>query len=375
MPDQLASLMKKANITALKGASLPVKLLIFALPLLLIMLALYIFMPSDEPSATASSPSLNTQMEFPTTPPTQPPTDTPEPTPTTAPLPTSTTAPKPLNPTPEPVNTEPPQFASICKRTPEVQRAIILQLAEIGPRMSCKAISEDELFRLRTLNINETPLIPGDLNALPNLRELNLTVKGRIHIQAFSDLSSLETLRLDYTKSSVTSLFPGLFKDLQSLSRLTVKVNPEAKFRLDRHILSGLTNLQFLDISEVDSVASDTFYEINTLKKLTIKSSHDAEASTPLLSDRLFQTSPNLTDVNATNFRIPLLLNIASPQAACYAVSNQDPPKKGWAGNAQLTLNSKSLELLEWTPEQDGTSTCRLIINNERIAMVTIHHQ
>ena len=376
LSESLASLTKTANIAAFKKAPLPVKILVIAVPFLLAILALYVIMPSKEPTATAATQAqpAASDLTLPPIPPTEEPTSTPPPTPTTAPPPTSTPEPPPTEQRRPDATGQPPDFATICKRTPEVQRAIIMQLADIGPRMSCKAITEEELFRLRTLNINETLLAPGDLNALPNLRELNLTVKGRIHIKAFSGLTNLDTLSIDYTKSSVTSLFPGLFKDLHSLSRLTIKVNPEARFRLDRHIISGLNNLQFFDISDIDSIASDTFYDTKTLKNLTIKSFQDAEASIPLLPERLFQTSPNLTDVQVTNFRIPPLLNLASPQAACYATSNEEPQKTGWAGHAQLTFNAKPLELLEWTPHEDGTSTCRLIVNNDRIAEVTIPH-
>ena len=372
LPQSLASLKEAANLAAFQRASLPVKMLVIAVPFLLVILVLYVFIPSKETSATAA-PQVQATTALSPIPQPQP-TNTPSPTATAAPQPTNTPLPTPTDP-PAPTATNlSPTFTTICSRTPEVQQAIIMQLADIGPRMSCKAITEEELFRLRTLNVKETPLAPGDLNALPNLRELNLTVKGRIHIKAFSGLTNLETLTIDYTKSSVTSLFPGLFKDLNALSRLTIKVNPEARFRMDRHIISGLNNLQFLDISDVDSIASDTFYDTKTLKKLTITSLEDSEASTTLLSEHLFQTSPNLVDVEATNFKIPPQLNLASPQAACYAASNEEPAKTGWAGYAALTFNSKPLEILQWTPHDDGTSTCRLIVNNDRIAEVTIPH-
>ena len=146
-------------------------LLIFTLALLSVAAIVNAFIPDSTPTApeasASSPPNLLPTIDFsqyePTVQPSPtrpPPTNTPIPrTPPLTPGPEAGAnfAAQPPTPTPTPTPPPtPPGQAGICKRTPEVQDAIIAAIAELGPRMSCQLINPSELYRIREMTVSET---------------------------------------------------------------------------------------------------------------------------------------------------------------------------------------------------------------------------
>ncbi len=137
----------------------------------------------------------------------------------------------------------------ICGRTPAVQTAILSRTASAGV-VDC-ALVTDALLEL----------LSGTLDL--NSQDVN-TLKA----DDFSDLSSLQTLRLD--QNSLEALPEGIFSGLSSLQILRLERN--SLERLPEGLFSGLSSLQFLylDRNSLETLPQGIFTGLSSLQILNL---------------------------------------------------------------------------------------------------------
>ena len=278
---------------------------------------------------------------------------------------------KPPPPTSPPANTPIPAATGICERTPEVQDAVIAAIAELGPRMSCQLINPNELFRIRKMTVSSTALGPHDLQSLPNLRELTISIDGRVDRTAFANLEGLRALNLEYLPGRPPHLIPGTFEGLAHLQALSLTISPRAKFNLERKTFRGLSRLKELTVSTISGISSNAFDDLPGLINISLEAPEAHEYDQPLVPERLFHPNLSLQRVSLTNFQTPALINLSTPKAACYAIGSEMHP--GWAHPSTIVqVNAQSAELMDWSEINETTHSCKVIIGAARIVEVPI---
>ena len=333
--------------------------------------------PKAPPAANAMDllPTIDfSDMEPVPEPTTPPPTDTPTPRP---PLPTpdpeadANFRANPPTSIPKPTNTPEPAPTGICQRTPEVQDAIIASIALLGPRMSCQIINPDELFRIRQMTVSDTSLTQKDLKDLPNLRELTISIDGRIERDAFANLTGLRSLNMEYLPGRPPHLIPGTFEGLSHLQALSLTLSPRASYTLERQTFRGLRRLKDLTASTIAGISTNALDDLPSLINISLIAAEAHEYDQPLVPEKLFHHNLSLEHVSLTNFQTPSFLNLGTPKAACHAIGSTASP--GWADpSIQINVNNQTTELMEWSQPSDTTHTCKVIIGGAKIVEVPI---
>ena len=225
-----------------------------------------------------------------------------------------------LMPVPDPSPSALPPAADasmpgICGRTPEVQVAIIRELAVEGPRMSCGAIDASELYRLRTLRVDADYLLPGDFLDLVNLRELDAVVAGRFPLApgVFAGMPSLRRLdltveRRDGAPGSVPGLLaPGVFGELEGLEHLGLRGRrARVGFHLDRRSLRGLDGLVELRVDSVAVIFHNALSDMSELRRVRLNAVYTPphlRDQRPVLPPGLFAPLPGLEHIHVRHFR------------------------------------------------------------------------
>ena len=237
--------------------------------------------------------------------------------------------------------------------------------------MSCQIINPGELYRIRSLTITGTSLLATDLQDLPNLRHLEISINGKIEKGSFAHLTSLRSLDINYLPGRPPHLIPGTFAGLNSLQALNITVAPRAQFTLDRQTLTGLPRLKDLSVGSIAAVSTNALDDLHSLITVSLTSPDAHEYDQPAVPERLLHPNLALERATFTNFQPPAHLNLGSPKAACYAIGSEAYP--GWLlPDTQITVSGESAELLEWSITSDTTHTCKIIIGASRIVVVPI---
>ena len=203
----------------------------------------------------------------------------------------------------------------VCGRTPEVQVAIVRELAVEGPRMSCGAIDAPELYRLRTLRVDADYLLPGDFLDLVNLRDLDVVVAGRFPLSpgVFAGMPSLRRLDLTVERRDGASggvpglLAPGVFGELEGLERLGLRGRrARVGFHLDRRALRGLDGLVELRVDSVAFISGNALSDMPDLRRVRLNAAYTPphlRDERPALPPGLFAPLPGLEHVHVRHFR------------------------------------------------------------------------
>ena len=165
--------------------------------------------------------------------------------PATTPLPTST---------PELAVIPTPSVPGICGRSPEVQKAILVSL-NIN---LCRAVTEDELFRITTFGVKMNTAKAGDFHGLVNVKELGLEIRD-VEPGGFSGMTSLKEMHVTvYTYGSIA---PGAFQGLGSLEKLTINTSkpyPEPEDTLTLPDFDQLPSLKYLEMKDAQILFAGT---------------------------------------------------------------------------------------------------------------------
>ena len=205
---------------------------------------------------------------------------------------------------------------NICRRTPEIQRALI---SSVGIA-SCRSITGEELLGIRVINSPDLGLVlqPGDLYGLHNLQELTLDLDGEIPEGSFDELVSLEFLSLTLAFLPQEGVFDslgslesfslfldlgsddwapdGLFDSLSSLRKLNISVEPSAgDFFLTADSFTGLENLEVLYLSHVAEVSADSLVPLVGLKQIRMSGVSADFGSQPYLPPSVLKGLPALS--------------------------------------------------------------------------------
>ena len=147
----------------------------------------------------------------------QPGASTPASSPTAA-APTRTTEPAPA-PTPTPPPTFTVQGPGICRRSPEVQEAI---LERLGTSL-CQATTIPELFRITgEFRVEMNTVRTGDFQGMVNVERLEVRTNG-VEPAGFAGLHNLEELELRLLAS--TDITTESLAGLESLESLTLEIS------------------------------------------------------------------------------------------------------------------------------------------------------
>ena len=164
----------------------------------------------------------------------------------------------------------------ICGRTPEVQTALMRMLAADGPRMSCREIQPDDLYRLRELTLDSPYLVWGDLHDLTSLWKLKVITEGSpIPAGIFEDLESLTELTIVISGPGDQALQPGTFRQLDNLEHLTLQGRRNrASFHLSAANLQGPTGLRTLRVDSVESVTPTALMGLPKLERVDLTAAY-----------------------------------------------------------------------------------------------------
>ncbi len=162
---------------------------------------------------------------------------------------------------------------SLCERTPQVQKAILLQIKQKG----CKEVSKRELALVQELNLTKksiTTLKPFDFEGLAGLKKLSLH-HNQIELLppgVFSHLTSLEYLSLANNKIKILGLH--VFKDLKQLKTLIFSSNRLGSAVLFNGAFSGLLSLRvlYLNGNKIKILPASFFKGLTVLKELYLYS-------------------------------------------------------------------------------------------------------
>ena len=167
-----------------------------------------------------------------------------------------------LTPAPTPLPTSTPELAviptpsgpGICGRSPEVQKAILVSL-NIN---LCRAVTEDELFRITTFGVKMNTAKAGDFHGLVNVKELGLEIRD-VETGGFSGMTSLKEMHLTvYTYGSIA---PGAFQGLHSLEKLTIntsKPDSEQENTLSLPDFDQMPSLKYLEMKDAQALFAET---------------------------------------------------------------------------------------------------------------------
>ena len=188
--------------------------------------------------------------------------------------------------------------AGICDRTKEVRDALV---EAVSGKSSCGSITETDLASITTLVVRGrggklTSLKPGDFANLNSLTRLNLRANdlSSLPTNIFDGLSSLITLDLD--NNELSSLSEDVFANLSTLEKLNLYSNnltnlPSTVF----DDLSSLTWLSLFD-NNLSSLPSNVFNSLSSLTTLML----DKNDLTSL-SEEVFDNLTSLTQLHLEN--------------------------------------------------------------------------
>ena len=206
-------------------------------------------------------------------------------TPATTPLPTST---------PQMAAIPTPSGPGICRRSPEVQKAILESL-----KVSlCRVVTEGELFRITAMGVDMNMAGPGDLHGLVNVEVLVVNATN-VEPGALTGLESLKKLHL--TIKDDGSIGTGAVQGLQRLEEMTLEVGTNGS--IETGAFQGLDSLEKLTISTSkdypepeDILTLPDFDQLPSLKYLEMEGVRTLYAET--LSDKLLANLPSLESLN-----------------------------------------------------------------------------
>lgn len=354
---------------------------------------------TGNPGPEEPLPTLNLT---PITPPTPEPTQTPDHTPMPTQLPTAQPTQPPSQQTPPPQTKEspaqqqeqqpqltPPDLTknsiskqrNICKRTPEVQIAIITALDQVGPELPCNAVNPTEMYRLRNLEVNAPNLQKNDLTDLPNIYSLTLTTRvTRLRDMTPGTFSGMEhldqlTLNLSHPRSDPRpthseQLMNSLFKNVNTISNLTININENSpSFLVTKEPFRDLSNLSHLSINHIHAIDPNAFELMKNLRSITLTGQHALETSRQqTLPPDIFKNQLHLQAASIQGLQFPDAMTLASFEAACHAqqwmpkTENDDP-------TIQIFVDRQKVDLIKPGPE-DKKEGCLLRVGDNRLIEV-----
>ena len=163
--------------------------------------------------------------------------------------------------------TEPPEPANICDRTPQVRDAIMSSLGADD----CAAVALAALGRFLSVSRQQlTALRAGDFDGLTSLETLSLGDNRLTTLPAgvFDGLTSLGTLSLD--GNQLTTLPAGVFDGLTSLK--TLSLNDNRLTTLPAGVFDGLTSLWDLRLydNQLTALPAGAFDGLTSLRYLRL---------------------------------------------------------------------------------------------------------
>lgn len=264
--------------------------------------------------------------------------------------------------------------ANICLRTPEIQQ-LLIEMLEIK---SCRDITGEELVRIRELELQGIPVKVGDLDGFINLTTLTL-VTDEASVGLFDDLASLEYLGLGLKVPPSE----GLFHNLASLKELGLFIEAEddskelilegvfdglaalehfelgfddGSYRyavpLVQGSLTGMPNLQHLEISNVSRLESGTLRTLPALRSVVLQATDLPEhLSKPSLPSDIFVENPNLGSISVSGFRDASRLEFNSHKVVCRMHRNMDMM---YGVDFATVVEGKAVEVIDY--DWDGNS-------------------
>ena len=168
----------------------------------------------------------------------------------------------------------------ICARNPDIQ-AVIIETLRIS---SCRLITNEEMYRIKTdYSLNFTPT-PGDFDGLINLGKLSLQIPAGETLQTDSlyGLKKLKelTITLNNAEEQTTTVENGAFRGLDNLKILTIRwnVSSEENRRPQTFpIFEGVETLEQLHImvsGQLPSINKAQFEHLPNLRTLSIRSTN-----------------------------------------------------------------------------------------------------
>ena len=168
----------------------------------------------------------------------------------------------------------------ICARNPDIQ-AVIIETLKIS---SCRLITNEEMYRIKTdYSLNFTPT-PGDFDGLINLGKLSLQIPPGETLQTDSlyGLKKLKelTITLNNAEDETTTVEDGAFRGLDNLKILIIRwnVNSEENRKPQTFpIFQGVETLEQLHITvsgQLPSINKAQFEHLPNLKTLSISSTN-----------------------------------------------------------------------------------------------------
>ena len=173
-------------------------------------------------------------------------------------------------------------IAGICGRTPQVQDAILEELARDRPGISCNEVTPEQLGTVKNLDMVQertTELKADDFEGLTNLESIDLFANRLVSLpeRIFNNTPNLKVLNLSENK--LVSLPEGIFDKLNNLETLNIFNNDFDS--LDDEVFDGLGNLEVIIIGSSDyrdsirrsptsSSLPESFYGLTNLRKVYI---------------------------------------------------------------------------------------------------------
>ena len=195
--------------------------------------------------------------------------------------------------------------AGICSRTPQVQDAILEELARDRPGIRCNEVTPEQLRTVKNLDMVQervTELKAGDFEGLTNLESIDLFANRLVSLPdgIFDNTPDLKVLNLS-DNENLASLPGGIFDNTPDLKILRLSYTKLAS--LPGGIFDNSNNLEDLSIydNHLESLDDDIFENLGNLKGLSIGSSNydDSIRRTPTLSSlpESFYGLTNLRDL------------------------------------------------------------------------------
>ena len=200
-----------------------------------------------------------------------------------------------------------PTAPGICGRSPQIQYKL---LATLNLEL-CQVTTNDELYRIQTLQVKMQTARSGDFDGLVNVKSIELTA-WNIEPAGLSGLSSLEHMTLSLNKYG--SVAPGAFQGLNKLETLWISPNSSSSSSPEKELLTmpafdHLPSLKTLKTGisiPLDQASSQEtiFRNLPNLEILVTQSlviPGDEPGDTKFLTpNKLFDNNPNLKSIQLT---------------------------------------------------------------------------
>ena len=224
--------------------------------------------------------------------------------------------------TPQPTRIPPDPAAGICPREKPIQDAIMAQV----PDRFCQEINPVDLYEIRQLQITTGRLGGQDLTDLFNLEELQVDgLREPLEAGVFSNLHNLEKLQIhtiEKPENGDDLLQPGTFRGLGKLHTLQVSSDDGwTTFKLTGDLLTGLENLETLDINYIKTIQPNALEDMRKLQNLRVHVSVAGGEVYGRVPREMFKNMEKIRNVHFQNLRWPPVLEVASREAACRARS------------------------------------------------------